>query len=96
MKRDKTGREIKHGDLLKVFHFTNRLRKRKCYMYKLVKDVYSHGIKDMWAVNTVGLITGKFHECRLSAIKSEDIEIISSVIEVDSTDWYERPKGEQR
>jgi ribosome-associated protein YbcJ (S4-like RNA binding protein) len=37
--RDKTGREIKKGDLLKVFHFVSYGRRRKIYMHKLVVSV---------------------------------------------------------
>lgn len=33
---DKTGREIIVGDVLKVFHFTAALRRKKHYMYKQV------------------------------------------------------------
>lgn len=33
--RDKTGRQIEQGDILKVFHFTGRRNKRH-YMYKQV------------------------------------------------------------
>ena len=37
MIRDKNGREIREGDVLKVFHFTGARRKRY-YMYKLVAE----------------------------------------------------------
>jgi hypothetical protein len=37
--RDKTGREIKRGDLLRVFHFVTYGRRRKVYMHKLVVGV---------------------------------------------------------
>jgi len=33
---DKTGREIMVGDVLKVFHFTAAVRRKKHYMYKQV------------------------------------------------------------
>jgi hypothetical protein len=33
---DKTGREIMVGDVLKVYHFTAALRRKKHYMYKHV------------------------------------------------------------
>jgi hypothetical protein len=33
--RDIHGREVKPGDLIRVYHYTNR-RRRKCYMHKLV------------------------------------------------------------
>jgi hypothetical protein len=35
---DKTGREIHVGDTLKVFHYVARLRRKKHYMYKYVKE----------------------------------------------------------
>ena len=31
---DKNGREIMRGDIVKVFHFTAALRRKKHYMYK--------------------------------------------------------------
>lgn len=37
--RDIKGREIKAGDLLKVYHFTAARRRNKVYMYKLVCGV---------------------------------------------------------
>ncbi len=36
--RDKHGREILPGDVLKVYHFTGALRRKKHYMYKYVLD----------------------------------------------------------
>jgi len=33
---DKTGREIMIGDVVKIFHYTAALRRRKVYMYKQV------------------------------------------------------------
>lgn len=35
---DKTGRAIAVGDVLKVFHFTAALRRKKHYMYKQVVE----------------------------------------------------------
>ena len=35
---DKTGREIMVGDVLKVYHFTAAVRRKKHYMYKQVVD----------------------------------------------------------
>jgi hypothetical protein len=34
---DKNGVEIKEFAVLKIFHYTARLRRKKCYMYKWVK-----------------------------------------------------------
>lgn len=38
--RDKTGREILVGDLVKVFHFVGA-RRKKHYMYKYVAEAHS-------------------------------------------------------
>ena len=34
--RDKNGRELKVGDVLKVYHFTARMHHKKHYMYKQI------------------------------------------------------------
>lgn len=41
--RDKHGREIKIGDVLKVYHFTAALRREKMYMYKQVVSLKQCG-----------------------------------------------------
>ena len=40
---DKTGREIVRGDLVKVYHFTAALRRKRHYMYKQCLGLDRHG-----------------------------------------------------
>jgi len=89
--RDKTGREIKAGDLMKVFHYTHYTRRRKCYLYKLV--IEHEG--SLWITNAHSLaIHGAevCSKCQLSDNYANVTEIISSVITDDYTDWYDRPR----
>lgn len=43
---DKTGREILRGDILKVYHFTSALRRKRHYMYKQVLEQVTLGRPD--------------------------------------------------
>lgn len=52
---DKNGREIMRGDIVKVFHFTAALRRKKHYMYKQALGIergrmrFSHlDLNDSW------------------------------------------------
>jgi len=40
---DETGRQICVGDVLKIYHFTARLRREKRYMYKYVSERITAG-----------------------------------------------------
>lgn len=88
--------EIQAGDLLKVFHFTAAIRRRKIYMHKLVvhlrdldpradnkagDSLYTIGACELFPVPG-GL---RFGRCPLSAISSCEI--------IDGQDcWWERPR----
>ena len=86
--RDKTGREIKHGDLIKLFHFTSAIRRRKCYMYKLVMESKDGLVMaSVTDIATKGIIGA--HRCRLGWASSENMEIIDGFTECY---WYDRPK----
>jgi len=39
---DKKGREIKHGDLLRTFHFTAALRRERQYLYHVARYEPQH------------------------------------------------------
>lgn len=39
---DKHGRRIKHGDLLKTYHFTAALRRQRQYLYHVVRHNHAH------------------------------------------------------
>jgi len=47
------------GDLLKSFHFTHRVRKRKCYLYHAVTlRTFDDGSSAMWLVPFFQLLNG--------------------------------------
>ena len=90
---DKTGREIQAGDVLRIFHFTHHVRKRKCYLHRLVVEIFD----ELWWVNIPEIATKKIkdaHKGPLTQLHSEHLEIISSVIEPDGNCWYDRPRGD--
>ena len=93
--RDKTGREIKAGDILREFHFVHRVRHRHCYMYKLVVEINGKlhfvNIQDL---GTVGLDGA--HKGLLSWMATGAIEIIDSSDGPGDTDWYDREKKGQQ
>lgn len=53
---DKNGVEVKEFNVLKIYHYTARLRRQKCYMYKWVRNVNGYLVgmhlnnadKDSW------------------------------------------------
>ena len=92
--RDKYGREIKAGDLLKIPHFTARNRKR-IYMYKLVVRVddnfciamtgnYLYAV-DVCDIYRKGLLS-KAHKCPLSVVGECEI-IDGGTVDEDDLFW---------
>jgi hypothetical protein len=74
---DKTGREIHVGDTLKVFHFTARLRRKKHYMYKYVKEriTATNGEERFIILHLCGDLEGYYVES-INGRKLEDVEIV--------------------
>lgn len=72
--RDKRGRKIEQGSVLKVFHFTGARRKRY-FMYKVA--VLKEG--KLVAMDITELATKGFevaHACRLEALPLNGTEVI--------------------
>lgn len=100
--RDCTGREIKPGDILKVFHFKDYRTRRKIHMYKLVcradnglnicpngEYLYAVDIQDIFTCNSL-LSAHKFY---LGAIEDfSDIEIVAGGSVKDNDLFWERPR----
>lgn len=96
--RDINGREVRNGDLIKIFHYIDARTKRKCYMYKIVARVNgalkiaSDG-QHLFAVCVREI--GKYgdisraHKCRLDVCG--EFEIIDGIM-VGNETWYEREK----
>jgi len=95
---DKTGREIKAGDLLKVPHFT-AYNKRKIFMYKLVVrvddmlQVKPHG-DYLYAVDVVDIARQvslqRAHKCPLSVVG--ECEIIDDAGSGSDVSFWERKR----
>lgn len=79
--KDKNGILIEHGDLLKVYHYTNR-RNQKCYMYKMALRTVdgrlfaSHMIIHGYSANGVTLLPDFSLETR--EFNPGDFEVIQS------------------
>lgn len=57
---DKNGVPICEGDILKTFHFTHAVRKRKCYLYHAVTlRRWDDGTEALWLVPLAQLVTGR-------------------------------------
>ncbi len=95
---DRTGREIKHGDLLKVFHFV-AYNRRKIYMHKLVvrvnddMEITTTG-KYMYAIDVVDiarkLSLDTASKCPLSVVG--ECEIIDDAGNGIERSFWERKK----
>ena len=90
--RDKNGREIRPGDIIRIFHYIDRWTKRRVYMHKLVLDgMVAVGIVDIW-------LNGfeKAHRYRLTDSDAKECEIIDGALERLPDGrvkcWYERPR----
>lgn len=90
--KDKTGREILAGDVLKIFHFRHYHRGRKCYRYRLV--IEEKGV--LQCVNISEISSKGFEKANrhnIQCLLSNETEIISSsIVKPDLTNWYDRPK----
>lgn len=85
---DKTGREIMVGDVLKVYHFTAAVRRKKHYMYKQVvgRDEFSDGTPYL-KVSHLDL-TDDTYTIFCDDEMLSDYEIVDSI----KSDHHERPK----
>jgi len=101
--RDKHGRDIRAGDLIRVYHYKDGRTGRKCYMHKLVArcdDKYrlrgdgefmiAIDVTDIWRAMSVE----HAHSCRVDVLGV--VEIIDGLArkQDDGTlqTWHERPK----
>lgn len=104
--KDKHGREIMPGDLIRVFHYRDRRTGRKCFMHKLVVRVsddhritnegphlFAVDVVDIWQQNSFDAA----HKCRLDVV-GESVEIIDGALSRrngvvgELVCWYERDR----
>ena len=84
---DKTGREIQAGDILKVFHFIDRYR-RKRFMYKRAAETKMLGKADPQPYLRIEHLTGDGDYVeRLDGRTLIDYEIVAG-----RDDFYDRPR----
>lgn len=85
--RDKTGRQIERGDIVKVFHFTGPRRKRH-YMYKQAMGLRSFGSDSQYMVfDHLNMNTEHYHEL-CDGRSLSDYEIVQSI----DAKFEERPR----
>lgn len=77
---DKTGREIMIGDVVKVFHYTARMRRERVYMYKHVtgERVWPSGFTCLFFSHLSMKDGDGYYEARDGRVL-EDVEIVQSV-----------------
>lgn len=89
MAHDKTGRQIEPGDMMKVFHFVGRNRKRH-YLYQQALR-YERGRLIISHMNRISdaepWVRGKNFYCVGADERLGDYEIVQSV----DAKWEERP-----
>ncbi len=100
---DNTGREIKEGDLLRIFHYKDRRTRRNVYLYKLVvRDGGEFVCVDAcwWALNARVTVTDELpcgRRCPLSVLRDGRLEIIDGIHVQDEQGgihcWYDRKKA---
>ena len=92
---DKYGRQVQAGDVIKVFHYTDRVHGKHIFMYKLVIETDCHlnlnkngdflSAVDIGEIWKFGL--DKAHKCNMICLHSEEYEIVDG-----EGYWYERPR----
>ena len=89
---DKHGRQIKHGDLLKTFHFVAALRRQRQYLYHVVRVEPSEG-RYMQAIPCHELATGMDKGGRFWLLQSIVDRMDVEVIQCSGAEFLpERPK----
>lgn len=85
---DKTGREIKIGDVVKVYHFTAAIRRKRHYMYKQAINIreWESGFKAM-RFSHLDMNEGGYYEA-LDGRIMEDYEIVQSI----DAAFHDRPR----
>lgn len=96
------GREIKEGDLLRIFHYKDRSTRRNVYLYKLVIQHFDDLVcvdACKWALNARLLSVHPKHSnlCPLSVLPRNSMEIIDGIDVMDKEGrmhcWYDRKKN---
>lgn len=85
--RDKTGREIERGDVLKVFHFTGRRNKRH-YMYKQALGVKTLGSGSEYMMISHLELKDDYYLERCDGRSLSEYEIVQSI----DAKFEERPR----
>lgn len=85
--RDKTGRQIERGDIVKVYHFTGPRRKRY-YMYKQAMGLRSFGSDLQYMVFDHLDLDGEYYQELCDDRSLPDYEIVQSI----DAKFEERPR----
>jgi hypothetical protein len=85
--RDKTGRQIERGDILRVFHFIGRRNKRH-YMYKQALGVKKIGSESEYMMISHLELDDKYYVERCDGRSLADYEIVQSI----DAKFEERPR----
>jgi hypothetical protein len=88
---DRTGREIMRGDIVKVYHFTAAVRRKRHFMYKQALGVVMLGNGDpcpYMKFSHLDMSEDSYHEfCDGRVLK--DYEIVQGT----DADFYDRPRA---
>lgn len=85
--RDKTGRQIERGDVLKVYHFTGPRRKRY-FMYKQAMGTRTINGTDYAVMDHLDMNAEHYLEC-CDGRTLPDYEIVQSI----DAKYHERPRA---
>jgi hypothetical protein len=99
--RDINGREIRLGDVLKLFHFRDRRSRRNVYMYRVVvrcndKREIDPGGRWLFGVEICDIPTKGLDGAFKHNLQGMEVEIIDGAFEHlpdgGLAAWYDRPK----
>lgn len=91
--RDKHGRQVCAGDVLKVYHFRGGPRGKKYYMYKVVGPAERGGLAAFCVSELVTKGFDSAHRCRLGALG--EFEIVQGHGPGDCVSFEDRPRVKQ-
>jgi hypothetical protein len=88
---DNRGVPAHHGDVIKIYHFTGK-RKKRYYMYKVVQEVETYSKRYLHAVDATELVTKPKGPFRSLLKNIGEFEIVQGYGPKPYIDFEDRPR----